>query len=1178
MLARRFLDAERQRAALIVGRAGSGKSHLLAHAAERALSGSQPAILLLGQQLRAAPLWPQILHRLGVPHVSPDEFLAALDAAGEAGRCRALFLIDGLNEGPGASLWRNEIAAFFAKISEFPNVCCVMSCRTEYVEYLVPDSTLKKLPKFEARGFETPEEQERAARIYLDKRGIARPATPWLAPEFTNPLFLRSCCNALNTEGQHEFPRGLTGTKAIFSFYIESVARNLGTGRDGSDDLVAPTKLALSGIAGKMAVERRDYIARATATEIALHAFKLLPPPTDSSWLEVLQRNGLLRFDPDPNANPADPLQPPSDVVRFSFQRFQDYLMADALLAGVKSPRAGFRDGGTLSFVIEKDQVSWRWRGLVEALSTQLPERFKVELVDVLPGKSDPWWTQFQVQDAFCESVRWRGKSSFSSRTLALFNSLTYGSVDRISLLTELSVSIEHPWNAELLHRNLAKKRLAARDAFWTVSINNSDQDDSHPLTRLVDWALVAPLANVADETRRLSALVLTWTFSSSTRPLRDRATKALTKLLLVDSALFGALIKAFANVDDLYIWERLFAAAYGAACIDQSSHRLESFSRLAWTSIFAKQTPPPHMLLRDYARGLVELALHHNALPEEISVSKCRPPYASKPPKLSVTESQLEKIAEKAGGEAIARSCTSLIGDFGRYEIDTTVTRFTSTRLSDAPPLVAREVFDQFRKDIVTTAERRDALTQLQQAVTPLFAIRFRSVAGKEPQLTKQGRMMLERQVRNIQRAEQRLLGLFTQVERARYARDARHYLVGFGRSKSSKLRESNIDSAAACRWVAKRAYDLGWRRTRFPLDDNRGYGDLSRDRPSHERIGKKYQWLALDELLSRLADRFWLREASQFKTAMYDTPPDVGFLRDIDPTVLPEVEGVSALETEWIPGPRIELEETSEGKLSQWPFLKHPEKALPQLIHSKDPNDRPWTKLYEHVSVTEKYGKGHLGEHGLRQQEFRFIFTAIVGRENLEKLIKHLSDGKSIDVMRWDPPEHTDGPYLREIGWRTSNVAPQWRDDGWSTPAGLRVAFPVYEYQWESHLDASLPAGADALVVAPWLSSQLALQQSYPDGRCFTDTQGILRFFSRRVGGESSCAVIDTKLFEDYLESNGLACVWLMVAERNAWPGGSNASAAWRRSEGCCWIEDGKMKSRTWHRDQVNRPARSR
>jgi hypothetical protein len=179
---------------------------------------------------------------------------------------------------------------------------------------------------------------------------------------------------------------------------------------------------------------------------------------------------------------------------------------------------------------------------------------------------------------------------------------------------------------------------------------------------------------------------------------------------------------------------------------------------------------------------------------------------------------------------------------------------------------------------------------------------------------------------------------------------------------------------------------------------------------------------------------------------------------------------------------------------------------------------------------------------------------------------------------VMRWDPPEHTDGPYLREIGWRTSNVAPQWRDDGWSTPAGLRVAFPVYEYQWESHLDASLPAGADALVVAPWLSSQLALQQSYPDGRCFTDTQGILRFFSRRVGGESSCAVIDTKLFEDYLESNGLACVWLMVAERNAWPGGSNASAAWRRSEGCCWIEDGKMKSRTWHRDQVNRPARSR
>jgi hypothetical protein len=354
---------------------------------------------------------------------------------------------------------------------------------------LVPPAVLKSLPQFELRGFETPEEQAEAARVYLDKRGISRPATPWLAPEFVNPLFLRSCCNALQQENNHEFPRGLTGTKAIFAFFLDSAARHLGAGRDGTDELIGATKDTLRQIAVQMAVNRPDYLARNSAEEIAEASFRPFSAPTGLSWLEVLQKNGLVRFDPDPTVQPTDPLLEPSDVVRFSFQRFQDHLIAEALVAGVSDIKAALNTDGCLYFVYKGKEVPWEWRGLFEALSIQIPERFKIELVDALPGAPADWWRSSQIQDAFAESIRWRATTAFTQRTLDLFNRL--GSRhERLSLLTDLAASVNHPWNAELIHRNLIQKKMAERDAFWTIEINRATDADSHGIQRLIDWCL----------------------------------------------------------------------------------------------------------------------------------------------------------------------------------------------------------------------------------------------------------------------------------------------------------------------------------------------------------------------------------------------------------------------------------------------------------------------------------------------------------------------------------------------------------------------------------------------------------------------------------------------------------------------------------------------------------------
>ena len=467
LLGSQYLTPETARAVLIEGRAGTGKSQLLARVAEVAVAENRPVILLLGQQLRNEALWPQILQRLGLPSgLSADEFLARLDAAAESQKTRCLILIDAVNEGAGSRLWMNEIASFLAQVRPYSNLACALTCRSEYVRYVVPAGVLEHLPRIEIRGFETPEEQENAARVYLDRRGISRPSTPWLAPEFVNPLFLRSCCNALQKQNQREFPRGLVGTKKILAFFLESVARHLGAGRDGSDDLINPTKASLVKIAGHMAKERKDHLSRERAEDIADRCFELFAPPADVSWLEVLQRNGLLRFDPDPDSDLSDPLHELREVARFSFQRFQDHLMAEALLAQSGSIKEALNRDGSLAFIHDGNRIHPEWQGLTEALSIQVPERFKIELADALPGEFGAWWRTWAIRDAFWQSLRWRDKEAFAERTLRLFNGFSDG-YRRAALLIELSASIDHPWNAHLIHQTLIRRKMPDRDKFW---------------------------------------------------------------------------------------------------------------------------------------------------------------------------------------------------------------------------------------------------------------------------------------------------------------------------------------------------------------------------------------------------------------------------------------------------------------------------------------------------------------------------------------------------------------------------------------------------------------------------------------------------------------------------------------------------------------------------------------
>ena len=90
--------------------------------------------------------------------------------------------------------------------------------------------------------------------------------------------------------------------------------------------------------------------------------------------------------------------------------------------------------------------------------------------------------------------------------------------------------------------------------------------------------------------------------------------------------------------------------------------------------------------------------------------------------------------------------------------------------------------------------------------------------------------------------------------------------------------------------RWICKRAHELGWTSERFGDFDNRSQG-YGRNDHKVERIGKKYQWLALHELIARMGDNLaslgnhWSEENDELP--LYRGAREVG-LRDIDPSFL--------------------------------------------------------------------------------------------------------------------------------------------------------------------------------------------------------------------------------------------------------------------------------------------------
>lgn len=1163
-------QAEKQKCAVLYGPAGAGKSHILGQIAKQRASEGLPTILVLGQSLSDNVFGEQVSGVLGLEGRKIDDILGNLNAAGERKGVRTIILFDAINEGVGAQYWRLNLPEIVSAIQKYSHLAAVFSCRDEYLSYAFPESLSEKLPKLFINGFSTPDELERAAIQYLDAKGIARPNTPWLSPEFSNPLFLKTASEALLAKGLTEFPRGLHGISQIMALYLEALSWRTGIKTESPDTISISIRKCLSLMADEMAKNGNDFVEIGDAEGIAEGSFKGRTPPDGKTWLQVLIETSVFRRDPPPYSKDNDPFDPPSELVRFSFQRFQDHLMAKSLVSKIVPNHisAVFDDGGPLNFLfydgIPDNGFRYEYAGLLSSLSTLYPEKLELEFAKTLPNWERHWERNQSLQESFGESFKWRSSDAFSESTRELLNRLDDHYVDALGLLLEVSVTVDHPFNALLLHSRLKQFQMPERDSHWTHWINWASREEFNQVERIVSWALSIRGRSKDIKHLELASVVLAWALSSSHQTLRDRSTKALTTLFLENSSIFNFVLEKMHDCDDPYVLERLYAAAFGACCIDQSPERLDNYSREIFAKVFSNKQPPVALLTRDYALGVIELADSKGNLSSDINLDDCYHPLGSDAPIFGLTEDEVDKIAEESGSKEIFNSASSEWGDFGKDTIPGRVSCFLTTQLDQVKPISKQELKRIFVEEVISSSPVRVEALKNFDKISSLFrqVSFFQFNISDDQEVTDEKKTDLAKQ-----EAEARL-----QLERLLDKDELKRLTADYFQDGSDHEEFRKIDIQQCRLWITKRAYDLGWNAKLFPRD---GYGiSYSRHDNDFECIGTKYQRIALDEIQARLADNFWVlqnwpEEASIYRYSNHD------YRRDLEPTILPSDVQCANQNTsieDWIIEPIVKLPDVAENDLRQWPFEENPTLSMLDKLVRIDGKGQRWLVLYEFNIDKQKYEGPKRGMHGMRYEEFRFFYCVFVKQGKAKELAEFLSNSGSLDVSSFQPRDFTDGPYLREAYWRSTWETEKFSDHLWKAPEDCEFAIPVTNYYWESHLDKSLPEGFSNYMPQKWFADELGLSMSEKGPHVWSDKSQNVVIQAHKSLEDQKAVVIKEEILQAYADQFRLEPVWLMIAERNTWPNGNNNESCWRRSEGVMWFEDGDWKKIGWNKDTKN------
>lgn len=1126
---------------IIQGEAGCGKSHLLGDIATQRKNHSLPTILLLGTTFNNTnTIEKNILNKLDIT-CSFKEFLTSLNRIGQQMNSRILILIDAINEGAGADLWRDQIAGFTNEISKYPAIGLVLTIRSTYFNDIIPDSfkSDNKISIITHEGFRGNEYE--ALKLFCQHYDLKLPNFPILNPEYSNPLFLHLICEAIKNTPDKSFPKGFNGINKTYNLYKEALNRIF---------------------EGKRHEYKHKEIVTAAIEKFADALFKTEYGQLECKEVVALFNNEFPNF---PHLLPDlieecvfikmryEYSEVPKEYVLFSYQKLGDFFIAEDLLKPYKTAeevKSAFKHDTKFNKITKEFQ--WTQRGVIEAFSVLLPEKYNLELFELIEffiekdtNTNQHYSTVQHTCDSFIHilfnSLKWRDIKSIDNEKITEWLNKSNKYIDHndwLYTLTELSAIPNHPFNSDRLNRYLAQYSMPERDSFLQKYIlwynGHDDNDIAFPLQRLIDWAWSPDISYTTDaETARLVAQTLSWVLSCTNIKLRDQTTKALVNLLEQQPEVVITILKTFNNIDDLYVLERLYAVAYGCILRTEKEESILKIAQYVYDTIFRNGNPPVHILLRDYARNTVEYALYRNSN-LDIDVNLIRPPYNSEMPFLPIKEDDIKKyeldyksegFKESYGHEqnAIFSSVISGIADFGHYIVESTVKKFASISFRED---------DNYKSFLKTLSKEPRKLIKVfydcQKSIKDFYK--------KSDNYKRVGISYSDSQQRYLDMQKDAKSKIYKMIHESLNSDQIEYFTNSIIPYFDKKLNYENFNAWDVRYWIVKRVFVLGYNRQingeydRYVRDYN-GYG---RHDNIIERIGKKYQWIAYYEILSALTDNYKLKEGwgTESKFEFYKGTWH-NYLRNIDPAYITRnaekgKNNVSKIKKEW----------WEDEEYNQWNFTDNEwvqmieDLPLPErIIQKKDFQNNEWLRLQHFVTWREPKKIGKDKYEGRRKEIWYMIQAYLVKKSDKKKIINYLS--KQNFWGRWLPENSDDYSSLinREKFWSPAYLDTYKNDKKtWSKIGDTNYKVIIANETAKGLIENDKSeANQSYNIPCKFIFEGMNLQYAPIDGNLKNTNNEVVV-----TNNNSTGVLIKKKDLISFLEDNDLDIIWTVLGEK--------------------------------------------
>jgi len=341
------------------------------------------------------------------------------------------------------------------------------------------------------------------------------------------------------------------------------------------------------------------------------------------------------------------------------------------------------------------------------------------------------------------------------------------------------------------------------------------------------------------------------------------------------------------------------------------------------------------------------------------------------------------------------------------------------------------------------------------------------------------------------------------------------------------SNLREFGEDVEMLSNWAIHMIFEeYGYDPKDFALFD---INNTSQDR-SHskiERIGKKYQWIAMYRIMARMMDKYpekdWSNEWSH----------PILRARTIDPTIYPGRKALHHQSKYKLPDFDISTPKSDLKWLKAWKNMPR----IKEYVLITDENGIEWVNLFSY----SKYVREPDSDQSLIRDLWTFIQAYIVNKEDLRTVCDNLYH-VGIEGRSFHENANIYNIFTREFYW--SSIYTQAVSDECYKRIPFSVKHKIFDgiiiepaylqYTISSNDDVSSEDSMNLLMPNEWLFKELNLKYSNDTGVWINDKNEIVVLDNYMFSSGHSALLVRKDYLLNYLNANGKVMFWPILTER--------------------------------------------